>query len=680
KKHTKFFLLLTMVFGGITGVGLWFTIALLNPAATSKLIHIFVFGWATEWVFFVIEIVALFIYYYTFDRMNSRDHVIIGWIYFGAAWMSLFIINGIIDFMLTPGEWLQNGDFWSGFFNPTFWPALFFRTFLALLIAGLFGIFTATFSKDERMRVTMLRYSGMWLIIPLLLLIVSAWWYKNALPPELKTLIFQEMADLRLYFTGFALVSVLLVLGGLILAVRMPTVLSRPVAFVMLFLGLCYIGAFEFIREGGRKPYIIYDYMYSTSILKRDMERVKKEGILKQTNWVGVDEINDRTRIAAGREIFNLLCLPCHSLGGPINDIVSMTKGYTPLGMEAYLSGMEIHHPEMPPFAGTAKERSALAHFISLQAQTKADKPSTQQPVMVTEPAAFDIENDEYVLLGWSSGGGLGLSDGDQTISLGLSPKILQAQLIGRGETPEIISESVSVHYRMQPGGMEGVFEPAGESGLFQTSLSIEAVRRGGVVDIEAHGESGEVIAKTTLQVPSANRMGCFNCHGGDQTSFNQQTAKDILEAHDSISRTDLRGLVKSKGQVQCQQCHSDTGKGNDGRLTLSAAIHGFHLAYFRDRQDACTVCHMGEGEKPKDCLRGIHRQVGLDCSSCHGTMEEHSVSLLKAAGENNKRAGKLLAIVGKSSDLVDRIQARRPWVNQPDCLSCHLDFDEPQT
>ena len=44
KAHARFFLLLTMVFGSITGVGIWFIIALVNPAATSFLIHTFVFG------------------------------------------------------------------------------------------------------------------------------------------------------------------------------------------------------------------------------------------------------------------------------------------------------------------------------------------------------------------------------------------------------------------------------------------------------------------------------------------------------------------------------------------------------------------------------------------------------------------------------------------------------------
>ena len=37
-KHTWFFLLLTMVFGGVSGVGIWFIIALVQPAASFALV------------------------------------------------------------------------------------------------------------------------------------------------------------------------------------------------------------------------------------------------------------------------------------------------------------------------------------------------------------------------------------------------------------------------------------------------------------------------------------------------------------------------------------------------------------------------------------------------------------------------------------------------------------------
>src|ERR1700758_5871005 len=62
RKHSKFFALLTLVFGAVTGVGIWFTIGLVSPEATATLIHGFVWAWAIEWVFFFIEIAAAIIY------------------------------------------------------------------------------------------------------------------------------------------------------------------------------------------------------------------------------------------------------------------------------------------------------------------------------------------------------------------------------------------------------------------------------------------------------------------------------------------------------------------------------------------------------------------------------------------------------------------------------------------
>ncbi len=95
KKHARFFLLLTMVFGSITGVGIWFIIALVNPAGTSLLIHNFVFGWAAEWVFFVVEIAAAFVYFYTFGRMDSATRPILKWV------GCILLLPGCLFFSLT---------------------------------------------------------------------------------------------------------------------------------------------------------------------------------------------------------------------------------------------------------------------------------------------------------------------------------------------------------------------------------------------------------------------------------------------------------------------------------------------------------------------------------------------------------------------------------------------------
>ena len=85
KAHTKFFVLLTVVYGAVSGVGIWFTIGLISPAATSNLIHIFVWGWAIEWVFFFLEITAALLYLAGWDKLSPKLHQWYGWIYFWAA-------------------------------------------------------------------------------------------------------------------------------------------------------------------------------------------------------------------------------------------------------------------------------------------------------------------------------------------------------------------------------------------------------------------------------------------------------------------------------------------------------------------------------------------------------------------------------------------------------------------
>jgi cytochrome bd-type quinol oxidase subunit 1 len=365
RKHTKFFLLLTMVAGALTGVGIWFTISLLNPAATSVLIHTFVFAWGTEWTFFVLEIVSLFIYYYTFDRLSARNHLMIGWIYFGAAWMSLFVVNGIIGFMLTPGAWVETNSFWAGFFNPTFWPSLFFRTFFSIIIAGLFGFLTASFLKNKEQRTAMLRYSAKWLLVPFVLFLASSWWYRAALPPHIEEIIFQKMSQLRNAITIFLACSPLLILGGLIMAIRMPSGISRAMAAVMLVIGFMYFGAFEFLREGGRRPYIIYDYMYSNTILKKDVDRVAAAGVLQEAKWVANRTVTESNALEAGRELFDILCLSCHSIGGPLNNIRDQVRRNAPGELNLIFSTMGKERPYMPPFPGTRYEQQLLIHYLN---------------------------------------------------------------------------------------------------------------------------------------------------------------------------------------------------------------------------------------------------------------------------------------------------------------------------
>jgi hypothetical protein len=62
--------------------------------------------------------------------------------------------------MLTPGAWVENRAFWSGFFNPTYFPALFMRTFVAAGLAGVYAFLTAAWLSDPQLKARIARYAG----------------------------------------------------------------------------------------------------------------------------------------------------------------------------------------------------------------------------------------------------------------------------------------------------------------------------------------------------------------------------------------------------------------------------------------------------------------------------------------------------------------------------------------
>ena len=367
--------------------------------------------------------------------------------------MSLFLINGIIDFMLTPGSWPQDGDVFSGFFNPSFWPSLAFRTFLSLSIAGLFGLVTATWLKERDLRDSMVRFSARWLLIPFALFVASAWWYRLALPLEMQELIFTRMPSMQPFISGLLFATPVLFFAGLLCIFHVPPLLSRLLALGLLVVGQLYIGCFEFIREGARRPFIIHDVMYSTSILTKDMDRIQELGLLSQAKWVAHRRIAPENIHEAGHEVYNLLCLSCHAIDGPVRDIKKLAAPYTPSGLDAMISGMHVLHPSMPPFAGTAQERSALASFIAEKLVGRHDLPPVQLPEKHVALPDFDADNNAYLLSVWSPVGMNHVAEIEGVLSL-LPPKIeLRAQLIERGELPEIISEDVLVSYKLEGTG-----------------------------------------------------------------------------------------------------------------------------------------------------------------------------------------------------------------------------------
>jgi mono/diheme cytochrome c family protein len=362
--HSRLLVLLTLVLGALTGVGIWFTISLVQPSGTSTLIHTFVWAWAIEWVFFGVEIAAAFVYYYAWDRLDRRTHLTVGWIYFGAGWISLFIINGILSFMLTPDDWLKTHHIQDGFFNASFFPSTLLRTCVAVALAGLFAFVTAVLLREEDLRTKMLRYSARWLVPAFLLMPIGALWYFAVIPQAAREQVLGGAAVVQIFLLLSVALAALIFIYGALGAGLQPRRFSLTAALVLLAMGLAVVGSSEFVREAIRKPYIIYDYMYSNSIRLEDVPTVQAQGVLASSKWATIREVTPDNRIEAGKQVFRLLCSSCHTVDG-YNAIRPLVKDWPQDFIHQQLGQLEVLKPYMPPFLGNAAEQDALAAWLA---------------------------------------------------------------------------------------------------------------------------------------------------------------------------------------------------------------------------------------------------------------------------------------------------------------------------
>lgn len=733
RAHTKFFLLLTMVAGGMTGVGIWFTIGLLTPAATSVLVHSYGFGWATEWVFFLCEVVALLLYHYRFDAMRRSDHLIIGWFYFAFAFLSLFVINGIITSMLTPGDWLETRRYWDGFFNPTFWPSLALRFAICCMGAGLFALVTAIRFKESDIRERMVRYAVRWIAAPFLLMLPAGLWYVYALPEPQFTMVLQKSAQTPQLVRVFYPLTIAIILGGLLTAYLRSRQCRAWLVGLLLVAGLAHIGTFEWIREAGRRPYLIHGYMWSNSVTVEDTEAINRQGALATAKWVAVRQVTPQNMVEAGRELFRLQCLACHSIDGPMLSAETKTAALTRTGLEAQLSGQGRLRTFMPPFIGTDTERLALATYIadSIQRRAPHEEPVSPQALATILPA-FNKHEAEYVLVAWASLGMTTISDNYDHFTMQPPGVTVRAQLLRRDDTPELITDDVTLTYRMEQGydtpakhvsfwqhaqrlfghdvpentgiglngetgsPITGSFAPDADHRAFVVNgLAAMPYGNDGTVNpyplltVEARDASGELLASTRVAVPVSTEWGCRNCHDGgwrvaDKTGMADETAGNILAAHDKINNTDLVARAAAGNPVLCQSCHGSSKlgtQGQEGLIGFSAAVHGWHANYLGEKDDrSCKSCHPAARNTLTQGLRGVHAAKGVTCMNCHGTLEDHALGLLKRElAEGHQGAEKLMThLTPRVASSMEEVQARAPWVSEPDCGACHDHFSTP--
>jgi hypothetical protein len=145
-------------------------------------------------------------------------------------------------------------------------------------------------------------------------------------------------------------------------------------------------------------------------------------------------------------------------------------------------------------------------------------------------------------------------------------------------------------------------------------------------------------IARTRATVPTSDEIHCSKCH----TQSGETVFHNVLRKHDSRHETQLL----AETPILCARCHGSPALGTSGAgtsgLYLSQAIHGAHA----DRGATCYDCHPGEVTR---CNRSLaHTADDGHCTTCHGEMGDVASSI-----ESGTRV---------------------PWVNEPECATCHTD------
>ncbi|NMC45019.1 MAG: cytochrome ubiquinol oxidase subunit I [candidate division Zixibacteria bacterium] len=246
--QSRFYLLMTILFGAAIGTGICVTTRLLLPDGIPWLSRDFHLVWATVSVLFAVEFTAILLYYFGWTRLSPRRHLIIGWINLAAALLSLAAINGILGFLLAPVTWPETGNFWAGFFNPNFWPSLIFRIFACLALAGLCATFTAAREKNEAFKVRLLRRNGLLVLASIALAVPAAYWSIKALPPQVAAGFVpgtDAYTPLQVAMLTAAVLALLTLLGTIIF----PRHWGYVSAGILLLCGLLSLGAFEWMRE-----------------------------------------------------------------------------------------------------------------------------------------------------------------------------------------------------------------------------------------------------------------------------------------------------------------------------------------------------------------------------------------------------------------------------------------------
>src|SRR5262245_25922026 len=362
--YFKVLVLVSFVVGALTGVAMWFTTIQVGARTIGLMLDEFHWLWATEWVWFAVEITAGYAFYRCGPRLGGRARLRLLALYALASWMSLFWINGILAWQLTPGRWLDGGGVWAGFFNPSFWPSLLFRTAVAATLGALVAcVVINTMDLPVERRAPLIRRAARF-AVPIVAMPLLALWFFAVIPEDSRGWLTGGSMPMMM-FVGVAAGASLLIGAYLIVGIGLRRLtLNIATATMLLVLAFGATAAGEFVREGARKPYPVRGALYSTSITPDEVAALRVRGVTPDDPYPLRDEARYPTaQLVRGAKVYRALCDACHTLNGA-NAVVELVRTWTDDQLRMNIAKLQRTKGFMPPFAGNADDLEALVQLL----------------------------------------------------------------------------------------------------------------------------------------------------------------------------------------------------------------------------------------------------------------------------------------------------------------------------
>jgi cytochrome d ubiquinol oxidase subunit I len=375
--YFQYLVLISFVLGALTGVAMWFTTIQVGSRTIGLMVDQFHWLWATEWVMFSVEVAAGYAFVRVGRQLGDKARIRLLALYAAASWMSLFWINGILSWQLTPGRYLETGGVWAGFFNPSFWPSLIFRTAVAMALAALAACLVINaLSLDRDRRAALIRRASRF-ALPMAAMPLLALWYLAVIPQDSRSWLLGGSIAMTM-FVGIAAGASLLIGAYAIVGLFWRRLyVNAATALLLLALAFGATAAGEFVREGARKPYTVRGVLYSTSIRPAEVAELRRTGAAAADPYPLRDAARYPTeQLQRGAKVHRVLCDACHTMRGG-NGLVHLTQTWTDDQLRLNIAKLQKTKGFMPPFAGNAEDVEAIVQLLKWE---RAGAPRTWPP------------------------------------------------------------------------------------------------------------------------------------------------------------------------------------------------------------------------------------------------------------------------------------------------------------